>query len=108
MAYESRRSNQGTSRETATREPAQRRGNSSPATSASDAARRGFVRIGGLWKHEKNGKQFLSGRIGLAVMFVFKQEKKKNGDPDWALFVAPDQAPSERQAGEREPGEDDL
>ena len=104
MAYESRRSNQGTQRQDRQEQP--RRGASSPATTENEAARRGFVRIGGLWKHQKqNGDMFLSGRLGLAVVFVFKQEKKKTNDPDYALFVAPDTAPSERAQG-REPGED--
>lgn len=48
----------------------------------------GLVQLGALWKKDKDGNQFLSGSMGSANVFVFKNKWKKNDkDPDYKIFV---------------------
>lgn len=65
-------------------------------------SKRPMVRVGGLWKKQIRGsrKTFLSGNLGQAVMFVFPQDKEKDTDPDYAIFVAPNE-PREGEGSER-------
>lgn len=50
-----------------------------------------LVLIGGLWLHKDHeGRHFLSGSLGIAQLFVFKNKFKKEGDkyPDYRIYVA--------------------
>ena len=53
-------------------------------------ARSELVPIGGLWTHEdRDGHTFLSGYLGQARLFVFKNTFKKAGEkyPDYRMYV---------------------
>ena len=55
-----------------------------------------LVEIGGLWVHEnKDGEKFMSGKLGRARLFLFRNKfKDEDRFPDFRLFVAP---PTERK-----------
>lgn len=57
-----------------------------------------FVNITGLWKNiGKNGKEYLSGNLGGAKIFIFENENKKTPQsPSHRLVIAPS-----RRAGEK-------
>jgi uncharacterized protein (DUF736 family) len=48
--------------------------------------------LGAFWKKEKNGKQFLSGKVkigdGEFTAFIFKNNKTKPNQPDYRLTLA--------------------
>jgi hypothetical protein len=48
--------------------------------------------VGAFWKKEKNGKQFLSGKVkignGEYTAFIFKNNKTKPNQPDYRLTLA--------------------
>lgn len=48
--------------------------------------------IGAFWKKEKNGKQFLSGKVkigdGEYTAFLFKNNKTKPNQPDYRLTLS--------------------
>lgn len=48
--------------------------------------------VGAFWKKEKNGKQFLSGKVkigdGEFTAFIFKNNKTKPNQPDYRLTLA--------------------
>lgn len=55
-----------------------------------------LVPIGGLWIHEdRDGKTFLSGYLGEALLFVFRNKFKKKGEkqPDYRMYVTPKPIP---------------
>lgn len=58
---------------------------------------------GAFWKKEKNGKQFLSGKVkignGEYTAFIFKNNKSKPNQPDYRLALAdlPDDLKPESQ-----------
>jgi hypothetical protein len=53
-----------------------------------------MVRLGGLWKNEKNGKTHLGGSLGQAKILIFPNGfKEKDTDPDFILYIAKKQKP---------------
>jgi hypothetical protein len=48
--------------------------------------------VGAFWKKEKNGKQFLSGKVkigsGEYTAFIFKNNKTKPNQPDYRLTLS--------------------
>lgn len=48
-----------------------------------------LVQLGALWKNEgKDGGMYLSGNMGSATLFVFKNKwKKGDRDPDYRVYV---------------------
>lgn len=48
--------------------------------------------VGAFWKKEKNGKQFLSGKVkigsGEFTAFIFKNDKSKPNQPDYRLTIS--------------------
>lgn len=51
-----------------------------------------LVDVGAFWKKDKNGKQFLSGKVkigdGEYTAFIFKNNKTKPNQPDYRLAVS--------------------
>ena len=58
--------------------------------------------VGAFWKKEKNGKQFLSGKVKIGsaefTAFIFKNEKTKPNQPDYTLTLSdlPDELKPEK------------
>jgi uncharacterized protein (DUF736 family) len=48
--------------------------------------------VGAFWKKEKNGKQFLSGKVKIGnsefTAFIFKNNKTKPNQPDYRLTLS--------------------
>ena len=53
----------------------------------------GMIRLGGMWKQEKDGKTYLAGNLSATARLLLFKNENKNGqnDPDWILFLAPKQ-----------------
>ncbi len=69
-----------------------------------------FVQIGALWKPNGQTKAVLSGKLGNANLFIFKNEyKKESKHPDYVVCVAAPQK-KENSGGfdNRQTGEDDI
>lgn len=68
---------------------------------------------GAFWKKEKNGKQFLSGKVkignGEYTAFIFKNNKSKPNQPDYRLTLADlpeDLKPESQKVPKKEKQED--
>lgn len=49
-----------------------------------------LVKIGALWvNRDKNGKRYLSGKMGDAKLLVFENNFKEGKQPDYKVYVAP-------------------
>ncbi|MCJ7481483.1 MAG: hypothetical protein MUO31_00805 [Thermodesulfovibrionales bacterium] len=47
-----------------------------------------MVRLCGLWKSiDKNGKEFWTGNLGNSRLFIFPNDNKKDGSPDYDLCL---------------------
>jgi uncharacterized protein (DUF736 family) len=57
-----------------------------------------LVPIGALWKgKDKNGNSYLSGRMGDARLWVFSNQKEKDSQPDYRVFVSKPQKRDEEE-----------
>jgi|694.fasta_scaffold03611_22 hypothetical protein len=70
---------------------------------------------GAFWKKEKNGKQFLSGKVkignGEYTAFIFKNNKSKPNQPDYRLTLADlpeDLKPESQKVPKKEKQEDSV
>ena len=50
-----------------------------------------FKKIGGLWKkQDRNGQDYLCGKIGEKPVFVFKKKDIKDNQPHYEIFTTDD------------------
>lgn len=48
-----------------------------------------MIRLGGLWRNEKDGRTYLSGKLGNVQVFIFPvREKRGENSPDYDLCIA--------------------
>ncbi len=60
-----------------------------------------LVKIGALWvSKDKNGKRYLSGKMGDAKLLVFENNYKEGKQPDYKVYVAPYQKADSEAAEE--------
>lgn len=54
-------------------------------------ANEGLVKIGALWRREKDGKVYLTGKMGEANLLIYPNQFKKSPEdksPDYQVFVS--------------------
>jgi hypothetical protein len=65
------------------------------------------IRVMGLWKRRSKttGREFLAGKIGLAQILVFENDRKRNeSDADFMVYVANVDPAEQGRAADRGPG----
>ena len=58
------------------------------------------IRVAGLWKNEKDGKEYLSGNWGGARILIFPNGYKEGKQPDYYLYLVQRPPPAKPEDSE--------